>query len=309
MNKDICSVKQVTNYKQLLKLFFFIPLYFITSCSSFIVLNPQGKIGTDERTIIIIAAILMLIVVLPAIAMTFLFAWKYRKSNEESEYKSQWTFSRTIEITIWVVPAIIISILSIIVWVGAHRLDQYHPIKSQNDPIVIQVVSLDWKWLFIYPEYGIATVNSLAFPVNVPIHFYLTSDTVINAFFIPQLGSQMMTMAGMKTQLYLIANKTGSYYGFSSNFSGEGFSKMHFQALVMSKESFGHWVAQVKINAQKNLDAKTYEQLAKSTINHPIQYFLLKDTRLFQIILKKYQHNLSDKQGKDKQVLTRYKND
>ncbi|AHE66063.1 cytochrome o ubiquinol oxidase, subunit II [Legionella oakridgensis ATCC 33761 = DSM 21215] len=262
-------------------------MIFLGGCHTAVILNPSGQIGASEKTIIIVAAILMLIVVLPAIFMTFLFAWKYRESNKTSTYKPRWQFSRTIEITIWLIPAIIITILSILVWITSHTLDPYQPLKSDHNPLTIQVISLDWKWLFIYPKQQIATINQLVLPTNVPIHFRLTSDSVINSFFIPQLGSQIMTMAGMQTQLFLIANKPGTYHGISANFSGLGFAHMNFKTIVATNNQFERWVNKVRRNTNNTLDYQQYEQLAKPTINNPVEYFSPIQSNLFFEIIHK----------------------
>jgi cytochrome o ubiquinol oxidase subunit II len=177
----------------------------LSGCSSIVLMHSQGQIGIEERNLIIIATLLMLIVVLPAMILTLLFAWKYRATNKSSDFIPNWQ-SKIIEKLVWVMPGIIVICLAILIWIYSHKLDPYRPLVSENQPLTIEVISLDWKWLFIYPEQNIASVNEIYLPINVPIHFLLTSDTVMNSFFIPQLGSQIMTMAGMQTQLHLIAN-------------------------------------------------------------------------------------------------------
>lgn len=201
--------------------------------------NPKGQVGMDERTLIITATLLMLIVVIPVIVMTLAFAWKYRASNTQAEYKPDWHHSNRIEAVVWLVPCVIIAILGWITWESTHKLDPYRPLDSEVKPVTIQAVSLDWKWLFIYPEQGIATVNEIAFPKDTPVNFQITSDSVMNSFFIPQLGSQIYSMAGMMTKLHLIANEEGVFDGISANYSGGGFSGMRFKAIATSEQGLG----------------------------------------------------------------------
>ena len=191
---------------------------------SFTVLDPKGQIGADERSIIVTATGLMLIVVVPVIVLTLAFAWRYRASNKASVYAPDWAHSTRIEAVVWSVPCAIVAALAVLAWTSSHKLDPYRPIASTAKPITIEVVSLDWKWLFIYPGLHMATVNQIAFPVNVPVNFHITSGSVMNSFFIPQLGGQVYAMAGMQTQLHLIADAAGSYDGISGNYSGAGFS-------------------------------------------------------------------------------------
>ena len=238
--------------KIVIRLLWLFPLVLLSACSSAVLLHSQGAVGISEKYLITLCAALMLIVVLPAIFMTFFFAWRYRESNSNSRYTPDWHTSHSIETAIWIIPSIIIIILSVLVWNYCHSLDPYRPISSTVKPINIEVVSLDWKWLFIYPDQQIATVNQVVFPANVPVHFYLTSETVMDSFFIPQLGSQIMTMGGMQSQLYLIANKPGTYDGISANFSGFGFTGMTFKAIATSEKQFEDWVSTVKKSFQKN---------------------------------------------------------
>jgi cytochrome o ubiquinol oxidase subunit 2 len=250
-------------------------IIFITigGCSSAVIMHPKGEIGANEISLIYIAGGLMLFVVLPAIFMTILFTWRYRGSNKKAKYTPEWRSSKIIETSIWIIPSIIIIILSVLVWNKSHSLDPYRPIESNVKPLTIQVISLDWKWLFIYPEQNIASVNLLFIPVHVPIHFVLTSDTVMNSFFIPQLGSQIMTMAGMQTQLYLVADSTGDFDGISSNFSGLGFTNMKFKVIAKS---------------QANFDFSRFKELAKSSINHPVTYFSSVTENLYNTILNSH---------------------
>jgi len=190
------------------------------------ILSPKGDIGIQEKTLLLTATGLMLIVVIPVLIMIVAFAWKYRASNTKADYQPKWAHSTAIEAVVWTVPCIIVAILAVITWRSTHALDPYKPLVSEHKPVTIEVVSLDWKWLFIYPEYDIATVNEIAFPVDVPVNFRITSASVMNSFFIPQLGSQIYSMAGMETKLHLNAREIGTYAGISANYSGGGFSGM-----------------------------------------------------------------------------------
>ncbi|MDW2210586.1 ubiquinol oxidase subunit II, partial [Vibrio sp. 2025] len=204
----------------------------LSGCNSAL-LDPKGAIGVQEKELIITALLLMLIVVIPVILMTIYFAYRYRASNTDEEYAPEWSHSTKIEVVVWTIPIIIIAILATITWRSTHELEPSKPLVSDVKPMTIEVVSLDWKWLFIYPEENIATVNYVAFPKDVPVTFKLTSDNIMNAFFIPRLGTQIYAMPGMVTKLNLIANHEGDYKGFASNYSGEGFSQMKFTASAM----------------------------------------------------------------------------
>lgn len=243
----------------------------LTGCDMAL-MNPKGQIGMEQKSLIITATWLMLIVVIPVIVMTVYFAWKYRASNTEAEYAPDWAHSKKIEAVVWLVPCIIILILSTITWYSTHALDPRKPLASGAKPITIQVVALDWKWLFIYPDFNIATVNQIAFPTDVPVEFKITSATVMNSFFIPRLGSQLYAMAGMENRLNLIANEAGTYQGLSSNYSGAGFSGMKFSVLATSQEGFQQWLAKVRQSPQQLTD-ENYQALTPETINHPVQYF------------------------------------
>jgi cytochrome o ubiquinol oxidase subunit 2 len=251
------------------------------------VLNPKGLIGLDEKQLIMTSTWAMLIVVVPVILLTLVFAWRYRASNPNATYQPGWTHSTAVEVVIWTIPTLIILFLAVLTWNTTHTLDPYKPLASNRKPIDVQVVSLDWKWLFIYPELGIASVNQLAMPVGTPVDFHITSDTVMNSFFIPQLGSQIYSMAGMETQLHLVADEPGDYEGLSANFSGPGFSDMKFHALAMSQDKFQQWVQSVRA-APAHLDAATYKKLAVPSEANPVAYFSQVETGLFHSILMEY---------------------
>ncbi|TCW17655.1 cytochrome bo3 quinol oxidase subunit 2 [Raoultella sp. BIGb0138] len=249
--------------------------------------NSKGAVGIEQRNLIITAIMLMLIVVIPAIVMTFLFAWRYRTGNRHARYTPEWAHSNKVEIIVWGVPLCIIVVLAIVVWVSTHRLDPYRPLESSQPPLTVEVVATDWKWVFIYPEQGIATVNDLVLPVNRPVSFQITSDATMNTFFIPQLGGQIYAMAGMRTQLNLIANETGDYAGMSGNFSGPGFSDMKFVAHATSAAQFDAWVRQVK-EGNHPLDFNGFKQLALPSEKHPPEYFSAVEHGLFQRVIDQF---------------------
>ena len=230
----------------------------------------------------------MLIVVIPVFIMAFWFPRKYRASNTASTYMPKWSYSAKIDFFMWAVPIAIVTVLAILAWTRTHSLDPYKPIPSAEKPINIEAVSLDWKWLFIYPDQNIATVNQITFPVKVPVSFKLTSDTVMTSFFIPQLGSQMYAMGGMQTRLHLLADKPGTYAGHNQQISGRGYADMHFQAKAVSREEFQAWVEKVR-QAPEKLDLDRYEKLAQPSVGyHPVTYFSAVKPDLFLYILRKF---------------------
>ena len=251
-------------------------------------LNPVGQVGIEERNLIITATLLMLLVVVPVIAMTFIFAWKYRASNKDATYAPKWSHSTKIEVVIWTVPILIILALGVLTYKSTHALDPYRPLESDVKPLTIEVVAMDWKWLFIYPEQGIATVNKIVFPANTPINFRITSDTVMNSFFIPGLGGQIYAMAGMTTKLHLIANHNAEMDGISANYSGAGFTGMKFKAIATSQADFDAWVNEVKASP-KQLDQAEYAALSKPSQNNPVALYSSYAPNLFQTIIDKYE--------------------
>ena len=228
------------------------------------VVDPQGPVGEAERVILGDATAIMLAVVIPVIILALLFAWWFRAGNRRATYRPEWEYSGRIELIIWAIPALVVLFLGGIAWIGSHDLDPRKPLESATPPLEVEVVSLDWRWLFIYPREHIATVNYLVVPTGVPIHFQLTSTSVMNSFFIPQLGSQIYTMPGMTTQLNLQANKPGTYTGISAQFSGPGFSDMRFTLRAESGEGFAGWVAEMHAGSGV-LDEPTLAQLVRPT--------------------------------------------
>ncbi|MFA4903234.1 MAG: ubiquinol oxidase subunit II [Desulfobaccales bacterium] len=261
---------------------------FLAGCSTIVLLDPKGPIGESERFVIIAAIVLMAIIVIPVFIMAFWFPRKYRASNTESTYMPKWGYSAKIDFFMWAVPIAIVTVLAILAWTYTHSLDPYKPIPSAEKPINIEAVSLDWKWLFIYPDEKIATVNQITFPVNVPLSFKITSDTVMTSFFIPQLGSQIYAMAGMQTRLHLLADKPGIYAGHNNQISGIGYADMHFKANAVSPEEFHAWVQKIRQSPEK-LDLDRYEKLAKPSLGyHPVTYFSVVEPDLFVYILRKF---------------------
>ena len=243
----------------------------LSGCGSGI-LNPQGPIGGAERTILLDSLAIMLAIVVPTIIAIVGFAWWFRAGNDRATYRPEWAFSGRVELVVWSIPILVIMFLAGVIWVGSHELDPYKAIDSKVKPIEVQVVSLDWKWLFIYPDQGVASVNELIVPAGVPIHFSLTSASVMNSFFVPQLGSMIYTMNGMVTQLNLLADRSGSYWGESAHYSGDGFSDMHFQVRSVPAGDFGAWVARTR-GRGRALDAAAYATLARQgTIEQPFDY-------------------------------------
>jgi cytochrome o ubiquinol oxidase subunit 2 len=216
-----------------------------------------------------------------------LFSRKYRASNTKAPYTPKWSYSAKIDLVIWLVPIAIVTCLGILAWTQTHRLNPYTPITPGTDPVRVEVVSLDWKWLFIYPDHHIATVNELVFPARVPLSFSITSDTVMTSFFIPQLGSQIYAMAGMRTRLNLLADEPGVYLGQNQQFSGRGFSYMNFNAIALPREQFEAWVQKTKQSSNK-LDLARYEEVAKPSVRYPVTYFSSVLPGLFDHILRKY---------------------
>lgn len=255
--------------------------------TNFAILNPQGAIANQQRDLIIFAFALCLIVVLPVFFLTFMIAWKYRASNTKAKYTPDWDDNKWIEAIWWGIPCAIILVLGIVTWQTSHSLDPYKPLDSKMKPITVQVVALQWKWLFIYPEQKIASVNLVQFPEDTPINFVITSDAPMNSFWIPSLGGQVYAMSGMSTKLHLSADSTGDYRGSSANISGEGFARMTFTARASSRTDFNAWVKAAQ-QTGRPLDATEYATLAKPGEIDAPQSYALKDANLYDTIVMKY---------------------
>jgi cytochrome o ubiquinol oxidase subunit II len=266
---------------------------FLGGCSNMPLLDPKGPIGDAERFVIIAAFVLMLIVVVPVFIMVFWFPRRYRASNPNATYRPKWSYSTKIDLAMWLVPLGVVTALGILSWRATHSLDPYKPLESAIEPMHIEVVSLDWKWLFIYPDQDIAVVNQLVFPAGVPLSFRLTSDTVLTSFFIPQLGSQIYAMAGRQSRLHLLADEPGTYAGHNQQFSGRGYADMHFKAMAVSRKQFDAWVQNTRESPDK-LDLDRYEELEKPDVDTPVTHFSSVKPGLFDQVIHKYQVGASE---------------
>jgi cytochrome o ubiquinol oxidase subunit 2 len=248
------------------------------------VLEPHGPIGAAEKLVLIDSLAIMLVIVVPVIVATFGFAWWFRASNSRATYRPDWAFSGTLELIVWAIPALVITFLGGIAWFGSHALDPYQPLPSRTKPLEVEVVSLDWKWLFIYPEQNVASINQLTVPVGVPLHLKITSASVFNVFFVPQLGSEIYSMYGMTTQMYLQADRPGVYLGISGHFSGDGFPGMNFDVRAVPDGEFRGWVAGVHGKGPV-LDDEAYRGLLKQSQDVIPYTFRAVKSDLFEDIL------------------------
>ncbi|MFV9996407.1 MAG: cytochrome o ubiquinol oxidase subunit II [Arsenophonus endosymbiont of Dermacentor nuttalli] len=282
---------RLIKYKGNIGIISLLAIVFLLAGCNMALMDPKGAIGIEQKKLILTALGLMLIVVIPVIFMAIIFARKYRATNQQSTYRPDWAHSNKIELVCWTIPIIIIIILAVITWKTTHQLDPYKPLESDKKPITIQVISTDWKWVFVYPEKNIATVNEIAIPVGVPINFKVTAESVMNSFFIPALGGQIYAMAGMQTKLHLIANEPGTYKGFSSSYSGHGFSDMKFNVIATSDMAdFDKWVQKVK-TSNKTLDSMAaFNELAKPSHNVPVIYFSSVKPNLYEDLILKFGH-------------------
>ena len=235
----------------------------------------------------ITATLLMLIVVIPVFALTIFIAWRYRAGNKEARYTPDWDHNRLIEFSWWAIPTIIITGLAIVTWKSSHELDPFRPLSSTTPPMTIQVVAMQWKWLFIYPSQNIASVNFVQFPVNTPINFEITSDAPMNSFWIPRLGGQIYAMSGMSTHLHLMADTAGSYNGSSANISGEGFAGMKFIAKASTAADFDNWLQQMQ-SSPDQLSIERYNKLAEPSVDNPPSYYALSEQNLYDELIMKY---------------------
>jgi cytochrome o ubiquinol oxidase subunit 2 len=260
-----------------------------------VVMSPSGDIAAQQRDLIIISTALMLIIIVPVIILTLVFAWRYRAANTEAHYDPEWHHSTVVELVIWSAPLFIIIALGALTWVSTHKLDPYRPLDriaeghelpTNVKPLTVEVVALDWKWLFIYPEQGIATVNELVAPVNRPIAFKITSSTMMNSFFIPALAGQVYAMPGMETKLHAVINKAGVYEGFSANYSGAGFSDMRFKFYGMTTGDFDNWVQQTR-QAGGDLTRPAYLKLEQPSEKDPVRRYASVAPDLYDAIVNR----------------------
>ena len=254
-----------------------------SGCSGHSIFDAEGPVGAADSRILIDATLIMLAIIVPTILLAFWMAWRYRASNRKAEYLPYWSYSGRIEAVVWSIPILTIMFIGGVIWIGSNRLDPFRPLESATPPLEVQVVSLDWKWLFIYPQQHLATVNQLVVPAGRPVHFSLTSASVFNAFFIPQLGSMIYTMPGMVSQLNLQADRPADLWGQSAHFSGDGFSDMQFQVRSVPAAAFDGWTQGAR-GAGPVLDLANYARLSRQSHRVAPMTFRDVDPRLFQAI-------------------------
>ncbi|HEY5442177.1 MAG TPA: ubiquinol oxidase subunit II [Candidatus Saccharimonadales bacterium] len=251
------------------------------------VLEPAGPVARQERSLIFTGLLLSLIVVIPVFGLLFGFAWRYREGNTKANYSPKLAGSRLAETVWWLVPSLLILVISVLDWHSSHALDPYRPLEAKTKPITVQVIALDWKWLFIYPQQNIASVNFVQFPAGTPVNFQITADAPMNSFWIPRLGGQIYAMPGMSTQLNLLADHNGKFYGSSANISGNGFAGMHFIAKASSQADFNNWVNVIK-HTSSPLNLNTYGLLAKPSTNSPVSYYSSVEGGLYDEVVMKF---------------------
>ncbi|WPB59332.1 ubiquinol oxidase subunit II [Xylophilus sp. GOD-11R] len=280
--------------KKLSALLMLAALGLLAGCNA-VVMKPSGDIAVQQRDLILISTGLMLLIIIPVIFLTCLFAWRYRASNKEAAYEPDWDHSTGLELIIWSAPLLIIIALGAITWISTHTLDPYRPldrleanraVPTGTKPLEVEVVALDWKWLFIYPEYGIATVNEMAAPVDRPITFRISASSVMNSFFIPALAGQIYAMPGMETKLHAVINAPGEFEGFSANYSGAGFSHMRFKFHGVNTADFDKWVATARA-AGGSLDRAGYLELERPSEREPVRKWASVDPALFEAIVNR----------------------
>ena len=258
-----------------------------------VLLDPSGDVARQQSDVMIVTTVIIALIVVPVLVAIGVIAWRYRASNKEAAYDAEWDHSPQLELVVWAAPLLIIIAVGAISWIGTHQLDPYRPldrvapgqaVATGTKPLEVDVVSLRWKWLFFYPQYGVATVNQLAAPVDVPIRFRLTSDAMMDAFSVPDLAGMIYTMPGMQTVLHAVINKPGQYQGFSANYSGAGFTDMRFSFDGMRQRDFDDWIARVRANGG-DLDRKAYDQLRQPERNAPVRYYARFEPDLYTRIL------------------------
>lgn len=267
----------------------------LAGCHSLVLLHPSGDVARQQSDLLIDSTILIALIIVPVLIALAVVAYRYRASNQKTTYTPEWDHSTHLELLIWAAPLFIIIVLGAMTWVATHTMDPYHPldrisatqaVPSDAHTLHVDVVSLEWKWLFFYPDYGIATVNQLAAPIDVPIQFKLTSETMMDSFFVPALAGQIYTMPGMQTQLHAVINKPGNYKGFSANYSGHGFTDMRFRFLGMTQADFKRWVQSIK-SGDGDLDRQTYQKLAMPTRDEPVRRYARYTPDLYSRILNR----------------------
>ncbi|HYP85630.1 ubiquinol oxidase subunit II [Variovorax sp.] len=279
---------------KLRRLLLLAPLLLLGGCGT-VLLNPSGDIAMQQGRLIVVSTLLMLVIIIPVMALTVFFAWKYRAANRQAEYSPEWDHSTQLELAIWAAPLLIIIALGAVTWISTHTLDPYRDLRridaqravpEGTKPLEIEVVALDWKWLFIYPEQGIATVNDVAAPVDRPIRFKITASSVMNSFYVPALAGMIYAMPSMETKLHAVINQPGSYEGFSANYSGAGFSHMRFTFHGVSDADFDKWVQQAK-DSGSTLDRAGYLKLEVPSEREPVRRWANVSPGLYDAILNR----------------------
>jgi cytochrome o ubiquinol oxidase subunit 2 len=260
-------------------------LVFFSLDRSFPLLQTRGEVATRQRDLLFFATGLALLVLVPVYTMIFVFSWRYRAGHTRA-YAPDWDSHKGYEALWWGIPIVIIGVLSVVTWVTSHSLDPFKPLASHQKPLQVQVIATQWKWLFLYPEQKIASVNEVVFPAGRPVEFTLTSDAPMNSFWVPQLAGQIYVMSGMSTKLHVAADAPGTYEGMSSNISGKGFADMRFKARAMKTRDYAQWVDHA-LRANDALDADSYAHLARPSTSG-VRYFVLTDTELYDRVVRRY---------------------
>ncbi|MBB6184246.1 ubiquinol oxidase subunit II [Oleiagrimonas soli] len=280
--------------KRLRGLLLLFPALALGGCH-YVLLDPSGDVARQQSDLMIASAVLMSLIIVPVLIAVGVIAWRYRASNKKAVYDAEWDHSTYLELIVWAAPLLIIIALGAMTWIGTHQLDPYRPLTRiaegraadvKGQPLQVEVVSLKWKWLFFYPQYGIATVNELAAPVDRPIQFKLTSSDMMDSFFVPALAGQIYTMPGMQTVLHAVINKPGDFDGFSANYSGHGFTDMRFRFHGLSPQAFEQWVAKVRAGGH-DLDRTAYDQLHQPSRDEPVHYYAHYSAGLYDRILNR----------------------
>lgn len=274
--------------------------------SDLVIFQPAGEVAQRQRDLLVFALLLSMIIIIPVFALTLFIGIRYRASNYKATFRPNWSHSRTLETIWWGLPILVIIILGVVTWRTTHSLNPYKPLASNKPPLRVQVVALQWRWLFIYPEQGIATINKLEIPTGRTVEFKITSDAPMNSFWIPKLGGQIYAMSGMVTTLHLSADQAGNYTGSSANISGEGFADMNFSVRASSPSEFDDWILATSNLDTPMLSSASYSQLAEPSNDTSAQLFARVDSGLFDGIVSKYMsHNKSQTAGTESSVPTR----
>lgn len=273
--------------------------YLLVRNAHFDVLQPAGAVAKSEKSLLIFAFSTMMIVVIPVLVMLTTFAWKYRANNDKkADYRPEWSEHKLLEAMWWGIPIIIILVLGATAWITSHTLDPYRKLDSKASPVNVQVVALQWKWLFIYPDLGVASVNQLPVPVNTPIHFTISADAPMSAFWVPALGTQIYAMNGMSSQLNLIADHTGTFPGYNTNINGEGYAKMKLNVYAKTEKDFSSWVASAR-KSPNMMDEQMLQKISEPNTMDETAYMLM-DNNLYDKVVMKYMKGMaSDKESVD----------